>query len=66
MFDKDFYKQGDGVSMGSPLGPSLANAFMCHYETTWLNECPASIKPGVYRRYIDDIFCLVNDSKTSF
>ena len=26
------YKQIDGVAMGSPLGPTLANAFLCHYE----------------------------------
>ena len=26
-FDGKIYKQTDGVSMGSPLGPSLANAF---------------------------------------
>ena len=26
------YKQIDGVAMGSPLGPSLANAFFSHHE----------------------------------
>ena len=26
------YKQIDRVSMGSPLGPALANAFLYHYE----------------------------------
>ena len=62
MFVNDFYIQGDKVTMGSPLGPSLANAFMCQYETTWLNECPASIKPLFYQYYIDDIFCLFDDS----
>ena len=33
LFDMTFYTQGDGVAMGSPLGPSLANAFLCHHET---------------------------------
>ena len=32
IFDSILYKQIDGVSMGSPLGPTLANAFLCHYE----------------------------------
>ena len=27
LFDMAFYTQVDGVEMGSPLGPSLANAF---------------------------------------
>ena len=44
--------------MGSPLGPTLANAFLCHYEKTWLNECPSQFKTVVYRRYIDNIFVL--------
>ena len=25
--------------MGSPLGPTLANAFLCHYEKLWLDNC---------------------------
>ena len=33
IFDTVFYTQVDGVAMGSPLGPSLANAFLCHHET---------------------------------
>ena len=31
------YKHVDGVATGSPLGPILANAFLCHYEKEWLN-----------------------------
>ena len=33
MFNNTFYKQTDGVAMGSPLGPTFANAFLCHHET---------------------------------
>ena len=58
IFDHKLYKQVDGVAMGSPLGPTLANAFLCHYENTWLNECPSKFKPVVYRHYVDDIFAL--------
>ena len=32
IFNKVLYKQKDGVVMGSPLGPTLANAFLCFYE----------------------------------
>ena len=31
-FEGKIYKQIDGVSMGSPLGPTLANAFLCFHE----------------------------------
>ena len=30
-FDGKIYKQTDGVAMGSLLGPSLANAFLCFH-----------------------------------
>ena len=57
-FDGKIYKQTDGVAMGSPLGPSLANAFLCFHEKIWLNDCPEDFKPVYYRRYVDDIFDL--------
>ena len=44
--------------MGSPLGPTVANAFLCFHEQIWLNECPDELKPVSYRGYIDDIFVL--------
>ena len=47
-----------GVAMGSPLGPSLANAFLAHYEQIWLSDCPDEFKPAYYKKYVDDIFVL--------
>ena len=44
--------------MGSPLGPALANIFMCSFENKWLKDCPHSLKPVFYRRYVDGIFVL--------
>ena len=58
MFDGIVYEQVDGVAMGSPLGPSLANAFLAHYEQIWLNDCPDEFKPVYCKRYVDDIFVL--------
>ena len=49
--------------MGSPLGPTLANAFLCHYEKQWLDNCPSSFKPIVYERYVDDIFVLFSSKE---
>ena len=58
MFNNKFYKQIDGVAMGSPLGPALANIFMCNFENKWLKDCPHSLKPVFYRRYVDEISVL--------
>ena len=38
--DQVMYRQIDGVATGSPLGPILANAFLCHFEKQWLSEYP--------------------------
>ena len=57
-FHSKIYKQTDGVAMGSPLGPSLANVFLCFHEQIWLNDCPEDFKSVYYRRYVDDIFAL--------
>ena len=32
LFNGVYYKQVDGVAMGSPLGPTLANLFLTYYE----------------------------------
>ena len=60
IFDSISYKQIDGIAMGLPSGPTLANAFLCHYKKLWLDSCPPEFKPVVYRRYIDSIFVLIN------
>ena len=58
IYNDKLFKQTNGVAMGSPLGPFLANIFLCQYETKWLNDCPLEFKPCFYRRYIDDTFLL--------
>jgi len=63
LFDNRYYQQIDGVAMGSPLGPTLANIFLCYNEKIWLNDCPTSFKPLYYRRYVDDIFLLFQDDR---
>ena len=62
-FNGHYYIQKDGVAMGSPLGPALANAFLSHHETVWLEECPLSFAPLFYARYVDDIFVLIRSNQ---
>ena len=55
-FNNKYYKQLNGVAMGSPLGPALANIFMCSFESKWLRDCPNDFKPVIYGRYVDHMF----------
>ena len=57
LFKGSFYDQVDGVSMGSPLAPVLANLFMGHNEKDWIENYKGS-KILFYRRYVDDTFCV--------
>ena len=61
LIDGIIYQQIDKVAMGSPLGPSLANAFLAH-EQIWLNDCPDECKPVYYKRHVHDIFALFRSS----
>ena len=50
-FNGELYEQTDGVAMGSPLGPLLANVFMCHIENQLEQQ---NMIPSFYRRHVDD------------
>ena len=54
-FNNIMYRQIDGIAMGSPLGPALANIFVGYYESKLFNKIS---KPTVYCRYVDDTFSL--------
>ena len=62
IFNSSLYSQIDGVAMGSPLSLTYANTFMSYNEEIWLNECPISFKPILYKRYIDDTFLIFRES----
>ena len=51
LFDMAFYTQVVGAAMESPLGPSLANVFLCHQKMKWLNDSPKKYKPVFHKRY---------------
>ena len=51
------YCQIEGVAMGSPLGPTLANFFLGTIETA-LFEKQDDVHPKLYARYIDDVYAI--------
>ena len=60
-FNGKTYQQTDGVCMGSPLGPVLANVFMVHLEETIVPQLKDSMPE--WRRYVDDTFTIVKKGK---
>ena len=58
IFNKKYYKQKDGVSMGIKLGPIISDIFMNDFET---KHMPELIKLGVlfWVRFVDDIFAVI-------
>ena len=63
-YDEKIYIQIDGVAMGSPLGPLLANIFMISLEEAIL----LSIKKHVshWKKYVGDTHAYIDPSKTEF
>lgn len=56
----DLYVQCEGVSMGSALGPTFADFYMCNLENKVFDEHP-DLKPEIYVRYVDDCFLVVDN-----
>ena len=57
-FENKICKKIESVTMGSLLGPSLHNAFLCYHSLIWLNESLEEFTPVYYYRCVDDIFVL--------
>ena len=58
IFNDIMHGQIDGVAMGSPLGPSLANIFVGYYESKLFQT---TSKPEMYYRYMDDTFVVFSN-----
>ena len=61
LYNNCVYRQCDGVAMGSPLAPLLANWFVAKVENKIL-QYPKH-KPLMYKRYVDDIFAVFGSAE---
>ena len=56
LFNGKHYVQHEGFAMGNPVSATMANLFLAYHERNWLENCPVSFKPILYKRYVDDCF----------
>ncbi|VDP50727.1 unnamed protein product [Schistosoma margrebowiei] len=60
-FNNTIYRQIDGVAMGSPLGPILADIFMGYLENMLLKQTISETTE--YSIYVDDTFIVCNNKQ---
>ena len=61
IYNGKLYTQVDGVQMGSPLGPTLANWFLGDIERSIFKD-KKTWHPKFYTRYVDDVFAVFKNS----
>jgi hypothetical protein len=63
-WERQFFEQTDGVAMGSPLSPVVANFFMKDFEKRTIEQ--ATHKPTCWFRYVDDTFVIWQHGQEKF
>ena len=65
-FNKIMFCQTDGVAMGSPLRPTLANILIQYIEHKIIPKFITKYPNTRYLRYVDDCFVLTTNEKENF
>ena len=56
LFQGKYYEQVQGIAMGSPISPFIADLFMEEFEVKALNTFPKP--PSLWQRFVDDTFAI--------
>ena len=65
-FNSKWYEQIDGVPMGSPLEPVLANIIVIELERIIVKKSLHKSLVKLYMRYVDDTLILVKYKDTNY
>jgi hypothetical protein len=63
IFNNDYFIQDDGLPMGSPLSPLLAEIFMDNFECNIFSSINLSSCIRFYSRYVDDVLMIWTGSE---
>ena len=65
MYRDRYFRQVDGVTMCSPLGPTMANFCLADLEAKLLRDSSDEpFAPSLYLHYVDDIFCVFRQNSS--
>ena len=62
-FEGEIYQLKFGVAMGSPVSPIVVNLYMEDLEQKIIATAPVDCQPRNWKRYVDDVICLVHTGK---
>ena len=51
------------MTIGFPLDPTLAKAFLFYHKKHWIERCRLKYRQFFYQRYVDDMIVLFNSSE---
>lgn len=60
IFNGTSYKQINGIAMGNPFSPALANIYVGFYEQELMRR---TINALCYHRYVDDMLCVFDSEE---
>ncbi|XP_059046970.1 uncharacterized protein LOC131842461 [Achroia grisella] len=62
VYRNEYYLQVEGVAMGSPVAPVVANLWMEKIDNLAISTTAFPVK--LWKRYVDDIFCILEGTET--
>ena len=64
IFNKDIYKETDGIAMGSPLGPAISGILKVELENAMVPRLSNHLY--FWRQYVDNTFIFVKEKSITF